>query len=99
MPQVQLTISIYIVGFATGQLVYGPLSDRYGRRPVMLAALGALLRRGPRCVRRRHRSQTLLVARFVQGLGASGAIVLARAIIRDLYEGPRAARERCPPWR
>ena len=37
---VQLTITLYIVGLALGQLVYGPLSDRFGRRPVLLAALG-----------------------------------------------------------
>ena len=89
--EVQLTISIYIVGFATGQLVYGPLSDRYGRRPVMIAALAVFCVAALMCAAAPS-IEMLLVARFVQGLGASGAIVLARAIIRDLYEGPRAAR-------
>ena len=42
--QVQLTISAYLIGFAVGQIFYGPLSDRHGRKPVLLAALGALLR-------------------------------------------------------
>jgi DHA1 family bicyclomycin/chloramphenicol resistance-like MFS transporter len=90
--EVQLTISIYIVGFAVGQLVYGPLSDRYGRRPMMIAALALFCVAALLCAAAPS-IDALLAARFVHGFAASGAIVLARAIIRDLYEGTRAARE------
>jgi DHA1 family bicyclomycin/chloramphenicol resistance-like MFS transporter len=90
--QVQLTISSYLVGFAVGQLIYGPLSDRYGRKPILLGAnmlffiATALCAAAP--------SNTLLVvARALQAVGGCGGIVLARAIVRDLYSGPRAGRE------
>lgn len=90
--QVQLTISSYLVGFAAGQLIYGPLSDRYGRKPVLLGAnvlffvATALCAAAP--------SNTLLiVARALQAVGGCGGIVLARAIVRDLYSGSRAGRE------
>jgi DHA1 family bicyclomycin/chloramphenicol resistance-like MFS transporter len=90
--EVQLTISIYIVGFAGGQVLYGPLSDRYGRRPVLIAALALFCVATLMCAAAPSIA-SLLAARFVQGFGASGAIVLARAVIRDLYEGAGAARE------
>jgi MFS transporter, DHA1 family, multidrug resistance protein len=90
--EVQLTISVYLVGFAVGQLAYGPLSDRGGRRPIMLVALALFCVATLMCAVAPSIG-ALLLARFVQGAGASGAIVLARAVIRDLYEGPRAARE------
>jgi MFS transporter, DHA1 family, multidrug resistance protein len=90
--QVQLTISIYILGFAGGQIIYGPTSDRYGRRPVLVAALGLFCVATLVCAAAPSIT-VLIAARLVQGFGASGASVLARAIIRDLYEGSRAARE------
>jgi len=89
---VQLTISIYIAGFAGGQIVYGPVSDRYGRRPVLIAAL-AIYCVGSLLCAIAPSVGTLIAARFLQGFGASGAIVLARSVVRDLYEGPRAGRE------
>ncbi len=90
--QVQLTISSYLVGFAAGQIVYGPLSDRLGRKPVLLVAifiygLGSVLCATTRSI------DALVAARFVQALGGAGAIVLARAVVRDLYSGVRAGRE------
>src|SRR5690348_13626584 len=89
---VQLTISSYLVGFAAGQLVYGPLSDRFGRKPVMLGAL--MLFCGASLVCAAAPSITALIAaRALQAFGSAGAIVLARAVVRDLYEGPRAGRE------
>jgi MFS transporter, DHA1 family, multidrug resistance protein len=88
----QLTISIFILGFAGGQIVYGPASDRFGRRPVLLAAL-AIFCLGSLACAVSPSIELLIAARMVQGFGASGAIVLARAVIRDLYEGTRAARE------
>jgi DHA1 family bicyclomycin/chloramphenicol resistance-like MFS transporter len=90
--QVQLTISIYIIGFAGGQLFHGPASDRFGRRPVLIGALALFSIASLMCAAAPS-IELLLAARFLHGFAASGAIVLARAIIRDLYEGPRAARE------
>ncbi len=90
--QVQLTISGYLAGFAAGQIVYGPVSDRLGRKPVLSAALALFCIATLSCGAARS-IDTLIAARGLQGLGASGIIVLARAVVRDLYEGPRAGRE------
>src|SRR5258708_3373316 len=90
--QVQLTISSYLIGFAAGQIVYGPMSDRYGRRPIILAAL--VLYGAATIVCAMAQSIEILIAvRFVQALGGAGCIVLARAAVRDLYSGVRAGRE------
>src|SRR3984885_9548032 len=90
--QVQLTISSYLIGFAAGQIVYGPVSDRIGRRPVILAAL--VLYGVATIVCAVAQSIEILIAvRFVQALGGAGCIVLARAAVRDLYSGVRAGRE------
>jgi DHA1 family bicyclomycin/chloramphenicol resistance-like MFS transporter len=90
--QVQLTISLYLVGFALGQMLYGPLSDRHGRRPVLLAALGIYVLASV-CCALAPSIELLIAARFFQALGGAGAIVLARAVVRDMYEGPRVGRE------
>jgi MFS transporter, DHA1 family, multidrug resistance protein len=90
--QVQLTISSYLIGFAVGQLIYGPLSDRHGRRPVLLVALVLYLVSTLGCAASQS-IDLLIAARFLQGIGGSGSIVLSRAIVRDLYSGVRAARE------
>jgi DHA1 family bicyclomycin/chloramphenicol resistance-like MFS transporter len=90
--QVQLTISFYLIGFACAQVLYGPLSDRHGRRPVLLAALGIYLAATLACALAPS-IETLIAARFVQAVGGSGAIVLARAVVRDMFEGPHIARE------
>jgi MFS transporter, DHA1 family, multidrug resistance protein len=90
--QVQLTISFYLVGFAVGQIVYGPLSDRHGRKPILLAALGLFSAAGLACAFA-WSIELLIVARLFQALGGAGAVVLARAIVRDLYSEARAGRE------
>jgi DHA1 family bicyclomycin/chloramphenicol resistance-like MFS transporter len=90
--EVQMTISLYLIGFAAGQIVYGPISDRLGRKPVLLAALATYcIATVISCVA--PSIEVLIATRVVQGLGASGAQVLARAMVRDLYEGARAGRE------
>jgi DHA1 family bicyclomycin/chloramphenicol resistance-like MFS transporter len=91
-PQVQLTISSYLFGFAVGQLIYGPISDRYGRRPVILVALAIYGVATVVCASTQSIG-TLTAVRFVQALGGAGSIVLARAVVRDLYTGVRAGRE------
>jgi DHA1 family bicyclomycin/chloramphenicol resistance-like MFS transporter len=90
--QVQLTISVYLVGLACAQVIFGPLSDRHGRRPVLLSALGAYLLASLACALATS-IEALIAARFLQALGGSGAMVLARATVRDMYEGVRVARE------
>jgi len=90
--QVQLTISAYLIGFAVGQIFYGPLSDRHGRKKVLLAALGMYCVASLVCALSTS-IEMLIVARAAQALGGSGGIVLARAIVRDLYSGARAGRE------
>lgn len=90
--QVQLTISSYLIGFAVGQIVYGPVSDRHGRKPVLLAALGLFSAATLACALSTS-IDMLIAARFAQALGGSGCIMVARAIVRDLYSGNRAGRE------
>lgn len=90
--QVQLTISCYLIGFALGQIVYGPLSDRYGRKPVPMVAVSLYCVATALCTAATS-IELLIAARGLQALGGCGAIVLARAIVRDLYVGARAGRE------
>jgi MFS transporter, DHA1 family, multidrug resistance protein len=88
---VQLTLTTFFLGLAVGQLVWGPLSDRYGRRPVLLAALGLMLAvtvAAPFM----PSIGALLAARLAQGLGMSGGVVVARSIVRDLHAHEQAAR-------
>lgn len=89
---VQTTLSAFLFGFAAGQLVYGPLSDKHGRKPVLLAGLALFMVATAACALAPS-VEALIAARFAQALGASGPIVLARAVVRDLYDGPRAGRE------
>ena len=88
----QLTLSFFLAGFAVGQIFYGPLSDRYGRKPILLIGFVMFLVATFLCSFAPS-IEALTALRFMQALGASGPIVLARAVVRDLYEGPRAAKE------
>ncbi len=88
----QLTISAYLVGFAVGQIVYGPLSDRHGRKPVLIGALALYCFASLVCALSTS-IEMLIAARALQALGGCGGIVLARAVVRDLYSGARAGRE------
>ena len=90
--QVQLTLSFYLVGFAIGQVFYGPLSDRHGRRPVLLAALALYVVTSLACALAPS-IELLITARFFQAVGGAGTVVLARAVVRDIYEGARVGRE------
>jgi DHA1 family bicyclomycin/chloramphenicol resistance-like MFS transporter len=90
--QVQLTISSYLIGFAIGQMVYGPISDRHGRKPVLLGAIALYCAASLACALAPS-IEMLIAARFVQALGGSGGIVLARAMVRDIHSGARAGRE------
>lgn len=87
---VQLTISVYLLALAGGQLVMGPLSDRFGRRPVLLAGL-ALTVVASLLALLMATVASLIAARVMQAIGASAGIVVGRAIIRDLFDRERAA--------
>ena len=90
--RVQLTIASYLIGFAAGQVIWGPVSDRRGRRSVLLAALVLYAAATLVCAAAQS-IDTLIAARLIQAIGGSGSIVLARAMVRDLYTGARAGRE------
>jgi len=87
---VQLTVSLYILGLAGAQLVFGPLSDRFGRRPVVLAGL-ALATLASTAAIFAWSIAGLVIARVLQSLGASTGQTISRAIIRDLYDREQAA--------
>ena len=87
---VQLTLSLYLVCMAVSQLALGALSDRFGRRPVLLAGLALAVFTSLAAVVATSIS-ALVTARALQALGASSGIVISRAIVRDLYERDRAA--------
>ena len=87
---VQLTLSLYLLGLAAAQLVMGPLSDRFGRRPVVLAGL-TLAAVSSVAALAATSIEALIVARVIQAAGASTGVVVGRAIIRDLYDRERAA--------
>jgi len=86
----QLTLSLYLLSLASAQLVLGPLSDRFGRRPVVLAGL-ALSVTASFAALFAGSTGALIGARILQATGASTGIVIGRAIIRDLYDRDRAA--------
>src|SRR3984893_1699408 len=88
---IQSTITLYIIGLAAGQLIYGPLSDRFGRRPVLLVSL-ALYVLGLVLAIPVASVGALIGARVLQSLGACGALVLGRAMVRDSSTGEDAVR-------
>src|ERR1700712_2615894 len=80
----QMTVSLYMVGLGCSQIMMGPLSDRFGRRPVLLAGLGLMVVASGGCILAETLPQ-LIAARFLQALGGASGMVISRAIIRDLY--------------
>jgi MFS transporter, DHA1 family, multidrug resistance protein len=87
---VQLMLSLYLLSLAAAQLLLGPLSDRFGRRPVVLAGLTLAVAASLAAIATASIG-ALIAARIVQAVGTSTGIVIGRAIIRDLYERDRAA--------
>ncbi|MBX6367883.1 MAG: multidrug effflux MFS transporter [Rhodospirillales bacterium] len=87
---VQLAISLYLVGVAGGQLVYGSLSDRFGRRPVLLVGLVVYVFGGLACALA-PAIEVLVAGRVLQALGACAGFVIGRAMVRDVYGRERAA--------
>ncbi|WP_026792232.1 Bcr/CflA family multidrug efflux MFS transporter [Pleomorphomonas oryzae] len=88
--RIQLTISSYLIGFSLGQLVWGPISDRVGRRGPIIWGLGLFMAVSIGCALS-DSAEALILWRLMQALGASAGPVLARAMVRDLYARERAA--------
>ncbi|GAA4504228.1 Bcr/CflA family multidrug efflux MFS transporter [Pseudaeromonas paramecii] len=88
---VQLTVSLFLGGFALGQLVYGPLADSLGRRPVILFGLALFSLSSLGCVFVTDLSQ-LLVLRFLQATGGAAGAVVVNALLRDLFSGEDLVR-------
>jgi len=89
--ELQLTVSFYIFGLAVGQLLYGPLSDRYGRRPVLMAGL-VLYVIASLAALFSPSVHALIAARLFQALGGCAGLVIARAIVRDTSSSDDTAR-------
>jgi MFS transporter, DHA1 family, multidrug resistance protein len=89
--EVQQTLSLYLLAFAGTTLIYGPLSDAFGRRSVVMATLGVYAVTSIACALAPD-IHWLLAMRIGQGLTASGAVVIGRAIVRDAFSGARAQR-------
>jgi DHA1 family bicyclomycin/chloramphenicol resistance-like MFS transporter len=88
---VQLTLSTLLLGLSLGALIYGPLSDQYGRKPVLAVGLAIYVVAGVMAALAQDLA-ALVAWRFLQGLGASSGSVLARAIILDRWRGEQASR-------
>lgn len=88
---IQLVISVVFLGVATGQLIYGPLADAKGRKPTVYLGF-ALFILGTLFSLFAQDLQTMLVGRFLQGLGAAGPRIVTVAIVRDQYKGKEMAR-------
>jgi MFS transporter, DHA1 family, multidrug resistance protein len=87
---VQLALSLSIMANAVANLTYGPVSDRFGRRPVLLVGLAAFIAGSLGCALAPS-VELLIVARIVQSIGGAAGMVLARALVRDLYDRERSA--------
>ncbi|GAB1578774.1 multidrug effflux MFS transporter [Bordetella petrii] len=87
----QMTVSLYIIGLAVGQLIYGPLSDRYGRRCVLMAGLAIYTVAGLAAALA-PQVHALIAARLFQALGGCAGLVLGRAMVRDTAAPSEAAK-------
>jgi len=88
--QVQLTISVYMLGWGAAQLLAGPVSDRYGRKPALVGGLAIFVVASIACALSTNIAM-LIAARFVQAIAMATVVVVPRAVVRDLYHGDQAA--------
>ncbi|MCC6077599.1 Bcr/CflA family multidrug efflux MFS transporter [Pseudomonas sp. GCM10022188] len=89
--QIQLTISVFLAGLCSGMLFYGPLSDRFGRRRLLLGGIALYMLASVGCILA-AKAEQLVFWRALQALGGAAASVLARTIVRDLFPLKDAAR-------
>ncbi|QIM52490.1 multidrug effflux MFS transporter [Hydrogenophaga crocea] len=89
--QAQLTLTALLLAFGTSQLVWGPLSDRFGRKPVLIAGMGLFVVAAVGAASSTSMGQ-LIAWRIVQGVGMGAAVMCARAVVRDLYAPAEGAR-------
>jgi DHA1 family bicyclomycin/chloramphenicol resistance-like MFS transporter len=88
--EVQLTLSVYMYGWGVAQLLAGPLSDRFGRRPALLGGLSVFVVASLACALSRN-VYALIGARLIQAVSMASIAVVPRAVVRDLYSGDKAA--------
>ena len=91
MANVHLSLTAYLVGIAVGQLIYGPLLDRFGRRAPMYAGLGIYLVATVACAFSKS-IDSLIIMRFLQAVGGCGGMVAAQALVRDLFPTNKTAQ-------
>lgn len=89
--QSQLTLGVFLVGFGIGQLIYGPLSDRFGRKPLIIVGVILYMATSILCAVSGS-IEVFIISRFLQAIGASTGQVLSRAIVRDHFSGSEIAR-------
>jgi len=89
--RVQLSLAAYFIGMTIGQLAYGPLADRFGRRPPLLFGVALFSLASLACALAGSLEQ-LVVARFAQALGGCAGMVVARTVVRDLCDPPTTAK-------
>jgi DHA1 family bicyclomycin/chloramphenicol resistance-like MFS transporter len=89
--RMEWTVSGYLIGFSLGQLLWGPASDRHGRRLPVAIGLVLFIAGSAGCSIA-HSAEEMIGWRLLQAFGASAGVVLSRAMVRDLYHGPRAAQ-------
>ncbi|MGO3344488.1 MAG: multidrug effflux MFS transporter [Marinomonas sp.] len=82
--KIQQTVSVYLIGFACAQLIVGPLSDRFGRKPVLLVCYSIFVIASLACALATD-AGLLITARFVQSLGGCAGVLLSRVIVKDVY--------------
>lgn len=88
---VQASLAIFLIGLAIGQLAYGPIADRYGRRKPLLVGLLCFLL-GSLLILLAGNIETVLAGRLLQAIGGAAALVIPRAVVADLFDDEQAAR-------
>lgn len=88
---VELSLSSFFIGLAVGQIFYGPLTDRYGRKKPLYFGLGLYISASLICMTTRN-IETLIIFRFFQALGSCAGVVISRAVVRDLFSHQDTAR-------
>lgn len=89
--QIQLTITCSLIGLALGQLIIGPLSDKFGRKPILLVSFVAFIAATIGCLLSSE-IYPFIAFRLIQGIAGSGGVVVARSIVADLFKGEDLAK-------